>query len=241
MSRKTRVDQALVQRGMANDLKQATALIYANKVHSSTTKFKNPSELIGIDEELKVIGNLEFVSRAGNKLQDMINEYPNMVKDKVVVDLGTSTGGFADCLLKNGAKKIYAVDVGTNQLDYRIRKNDKVISMENKDYRDLLLTDFAEKIDIVTCDISFISSLNVFDKLNSLFKYPIIFILLIKPQFEVNYEIASKEDGFIDKSYHQDVIDKFKQRALDNNFKEVIIKECSITGKIKNNTEYISK
>ena len=161
-------------------------------------------------DKIEVVGEtLKYVSRAGLKLEKAKNEWNLNFKDKVVLDVGASTGGFTDFSLQNGAKKVYAVDVGTSQLHPSLLNNEKVVNIEKTDFRKLL--PLPDKIDIAVCDCSFISLKLLYDKFLEILPSGASLVVLIKPQFECGKEIAQKTKGVI------------KDSTLQNNIKNEII------------------
>lgn len=181
----------------------------------------------------------EFVSRGGYKLLKAIQFFNLDFNDKVVLDLGASTGGFTDCSLKFNASKVYAVDVGTDQLDNSLRNNDKVISIENTNAKDLKKEDYLD-IDYIVMDLSFISITKLIDKLNELINENTKIITLIKPQFEVENKNINKNGLVKNKDVHYDVI-----KRIINSFKEYNIYIENLTysplrGEKSGNIEYLA-
>ncbi|MCQ2748315.1 MAG: hypothetical protein MJ223_03785 [Mycoplasmoidaceae bacterium] len=159
------------------------------------------------------------------------------LKDKVCLDIGCSTGGFSQVMLKHGAKKIYAVDVGTNQFDETIL-SDKVVLMEQTHFCKTT-KDLFEKIDFIACDVSFISATKIIEHVNNLFDYPLQFVCLIKPQFELTKEILDKCKGVIPEKYHQQAITKVCSYAKSLGFKLSDVIKSPIQGAKSNNKEYL--
>lgn len=220
--------------------KSKSKLLIRNKqVMFKNNIISDPDFLIDTDEEVKLYTKKEYVSRGAYKLIDAIESFSlqNEIENKIALDIGSSSGGFTEVLLEFGAKKVYALDSGTNQLDYSLRINKKVISMEKTNLKIIKKNFFNEEIEFVTCDVSFISSKEVFKVLNFL-KPMTKFILLIKPQFEANSDEISP-GGIADKNLHQAIIEKVKHFS-ENNFIFKGVKECKIKGKKSHNIEYIS-
>lgn len=169
-------------------------------------------------------------------------EYFNIdIKNKICLDVGSSTGGFTHVLLNKNAQKIYALDVGTNQLDFQIRSNHKVISFENTNLKNIHKSMFKELIDFICCDVSFISCKNLFDVLNkeNILNQENFIIILIKPQFEAKYELVS-QGGFVDQKYHQEIIDNIIDYAKKLNFSFLGLVESPIKGNKSQNIEYLA-
>ena len=200
MRKGIRLDACLLKNGLSESIENAKRVIIAGWVKVNGETVRSPSIIISCTEKIIVERPCGiFVSRGGDKLQHALNHFDISVKGKVAVDLGSSTGGFTDCLLKNGACKVYAVDVGYGQLDYRLRKDTRVVVREKINVRNIENESFDEKIDFVTADLSFISITKVFGGIREKFS-PVEGIILIKPQFEANPEehkkgvVRKKED-----------------------------------------------
>lgn len=161
---------------------------------------------------------IPYVSRGGLKIEKALASFDIDVKGKVVIDAGASTGGFTDCLLKNGANKVFAVDVGYGQLDYGLRMDDRVIVMERKNVRYLEFDDIGEKVDIITADLSFISLAKVFKPFYYLLKDDGDLITLIKPQFEVGKNEVGKKGVIKDDKLHIKAIKEVFVKAEEESF-----------------------
>ncbi|AAT27566.1 TlyA family RNA methyltransferase [[Mycoplasma] mobile] len=218
---------------------KASLLIRNKQIIVNKKIIADPNFLTIKDDEILLNNKKEYVSRGAYKLLDAIEEFnlKKEIKNKIVLDIGSSTGGFIEVLLKYGAEKVFALDVGTNQLDYSLRINPKVISKENTNLKQISKNLFSEKIELVTCDVSFISSKEVFKVLNFLDK-GVNLILLIKPQFEANSSDVLT-GGIVNKEIHNDIINKVINYGSES-FLLKSIKECKIKGKKSKNTEYIS-
>lgn len=184
---------------------------------------------------IEVSDPLKFVSRGGYKLEAAINNFYLDFKDKTIVDIGSSTGGFTDCSLQNGAKKVYAIDVGTSQLDNRLLANDKVISMEETNFLDI--EGFDEVIDYYVTDVSFISVKKILFHLKELCATNII--ILIKPQFEVENKFLNKNGVLKDRSKHYDVLKDMNDYINSIGYKIHKIIPSPIKGK-SGNIEYLA-
>ena len=205
---KMRVDQALVDRGLVESRTKAQAMIMAGLVFSGEKKILKSGDQIKDDQPLDVRGKEHpWVSRGGLKLAHGLSHFPISVEGRVVADVGASTGGFTDVALTNGAKKVYAIDVGHGQLAWKIRQDDRVVVMEKTNARHLSRDDIAEPIDVVVCDASFISLKTVLLAVLKLVAPGGDLIALIKPQFEVGRENVGKGGVVRDPALHKAVCD----------------------------------
>ena len=191
--KKERIDVLLVEQGFFDSREKAKRAIMAGIVHDDYDIIDKPGTKIPIDSNLHVKGNImPYVSRGGLKLEKALKEFSLDIKDKIMVDIGSSTGGFTDCALQNGAKLVYAVDVGTNQLVWKLRNDPRVIVKEQTNFRYATIDLFQEGIPtLASIDVSFISLKHIFNALKNILKTTDQVVALIKPQFE-----AGKEDGF---------------------------------------------
>lgn len=187
MNKKTRLDAYLAEHNISDSREKAKKEIIAGWVKVDGETVRVPSRTVTGTENISVQrpGGI-FVSRGGEKLEKALTVFHINVNGKTILDLGSSTGGFTDCLLKKGAGKVYAVDVGYGQLDYRLRQDSRVVVMERTNARDLTIDSFQDEIDLITADLSFISIVKVVTHLVSIFSN-INSVLLIKPQFEAEY------------------------------------------------------
>lgn len=238
---KKRLDLILCEKGYFSTREKAKREIMAGNViineHAVTkagTMFK--------EEDIKSIRikeKLAYVSRGGLKLEGAIKRFDIAFKDKIVLDIGASTGGFTDCSLQHGASFVYSIDVGTNQLDYTLRQNEKVLSIENmhinKVTKDMLVKGLA---DIVVADVSFISLTKIVDYVYLLSKSDAQAVLLIKPQFEVGREYIGKNGIVRDKDAHDMAIKKVVNCFLDKGFNILGVETSPIKG-TKGNVEYL--
>lgn len=182
MSGKNRLDQELVRRGIADDKDTAVRLIGAGQIWVNGQKAVKADERVGGDDQLEYRPSPRYVSRGGFKLEGALHEFGIQVEGAVCADVGASTGGFTDCLLQFGASKVYAIDVGRDQLHWKLRQDSRVISMERTDIRQL--TEPVEQVDILTIDASFISLEQVLPSAVSWLKEQGQVLALVKPQFE---------------------------------------------------------
>ena len=194
-----------------------------------------------VDEQDKVVLNLDnkqlWVSRGAYKLLEAIKHWNINLKNKVCLDIGCSTGGFSQVMLKHGAKKVYALDVGTDQFDKSLLSN-KVILREKTHFLHTHANEFA-KLDFIACDVSFISATKIINHVVEMFNYPFTFVCLIKPQFELTKEILDKCKGSIPETYHQQAITKVCSFATNLGLKCSDVIKSPIQGAKSSNTEYL--
>lgn len=207
---KIRLDTLLVQKGLVQSRERAKALIMAGQVYIDNQKCDKAGQMV--DEEKtspQVRGEtLKYVSRGGLKLEKAMQEFPIVLKDKVTMDIGASTGGFTDCMLQNGAKKVFAVDVGYGQFAWKLRQDERVVNMERTNIRYVTPEDIGEKIDFASIDVSFISLTLVLPVAKNLLSDKGEIAALIKPQFEAGREQVGKKGVVKDINVHYEVIKK---------------------------------
>jgi 23S rRNA (cytidine1920-2'-O)/16S rRNA (cytidine1409-2'-O)-methyltransferase len=186
MVAKERIDILLTKKGLAPSRERAKALIMAGEIFAGGERITRPDRRLVEDVSLEIRSpSLDFVSFGGVKLEKAINTFEIVLKGKKAIDIGSSTGGFAECLLRHGASKVYAIDTGTHQLHERLRQDKRVIVKERFNARYLAFDDIGEKVDIVTIDVSFISLKKILPVVRPILKTDGILISLVKPQFEV--------------------------------------------------------
>jgi len=211
-----RIDEEVVLRGLAKSRNEAKNLILEGKVLINGRKAVKPSELVSEKDKIEILEESKYVSRGGLKLEFALKEFKIEIKDKVALDVGASTGGFTDCLLKHGAIKVYAVDVGKGIIDLSLRNNPKVILIEDFNARYLSKEQVPESVDIVTIDVSFISILKILPAVIPLIKDDASIISLIKPQFESERQFLRK--GIIkDMEAHKLILKKLKEELKNIN------------------------
>ncbi len=205
---KLRLDVLLVERGIFGGREKAKAAIMAGEIKVNGTVCDKASQTISADATIEVLGdNLPYVSRGGLKLAKAISEFGIHLKDKIIIDLGASTGGFVDCALQNGAAKVYAVDVGYGQLAWKLRQNPRVVVMERTNARYLTKADITEPVDMITADLSFISLQKAIPSaVEQLLREGGELVALIKPQFEAGRDKVGKKGVVRDAVTHVDVI-----------------------------------
>jgi 23S rRNA (cytidine1920-2'-O)/16S rRNA (cytidine1409-2'-O)-methyltransferase len=232
---KERADKVVVDRGLAESRQKAQALIMAGRVFSDGERIEKPGQKLNSTQEIIVKEKMPFVSRGGLKLAEALDTLGISVAGKIVADLGSSTGGFTDCLLQRGAQKVYAVDVDTRQLDCRLKEDPRVITIA-KNARYLDKNDFPDSLHVVTADLSFISILKVLPAIKSFIGDGIL-VALIKPQFEVGKGKVGKKGIVRDSRLHEDVLVKMIEGAETSGFHTVGLTKSSIRGQ-KGNQEF---
>ncbi|WP_339863949.1 TlyA family RNA methyltransferase [Paremcibacter congregatus] len=211
MAKKKRVDQLIVDRGLADSRSKAQALIMAGAVFSGEKKIDKAGTQVAEDVALEVRGKQHpWVSRGGLKLVQAIEEFSLNLQDKTVVDVGASTGGFTDVCLHHGAAKVYAVDVGHGQLAWKLRNDDRVVVLEKTNARYLTSEQIPDRLDMIVCDASFIGLQTVLPAAMSLAAEGCILAALIKPQFEVGKGNVGKGGVVRDPDLHAEVCDKIE-------------------------------
>lgn len=190
--KKRRLDVALVERGLVESREKAQALILAGKVKVDGQRADKPGRMVGSDARIEVEQGLKYVSRGGIKLEAALARFGVSVEGKACLDVGTSTGGFTDCLLQHGAARVHAVDTGAGQIDWRLRTDERVILHERVNARYLAFEEIAERVDVMACDVSFISVTLLIPALAPLLASGGDWIILIKPQFEAGRELVGK-------------------------------------------------
>jgi 23S rRNA (cytidine1920-2'-O)/16S rRNA (cytidine1409-2'-O)-methyltransferase len=207
--RKDRVDKLLVERGIVPSRERARALIMAGKVIAEGKRIDKPGIQINVDAPLQLQeGDSPYVSRGGEKMEGALKAFGIDPKGMIVMDVGASTGGFTDCILQKGAKKVYAVDVGYGQLAWRLQKDPRVVNLERRNIRYLQREEIQEKTDLILIDTSFISIEKFLSHLLGFLKRGGAILSLIKPQFEVGKGEVGKGGVVRDKALHEKVIDR---------------------------------
>ena len=214
-----RLDVALVNRGLVESREKGRALIMAGSVYVNGQKAFKAGESIKDGMNIEIRGaKLKYVSRGGLKLEKSLEVFPINLTDKVCADIGASTGGFTDCMLQNGAKKVYAVDVGYGQLAWKLRSDERVANMERTNVRYLDFDLIQDKIEFVSIDVSFISLKLVLPVVYELLADGGELVALIKPQFEAGREEVGKKGVVRDASVHRSVIENITSFAYETGF-----------------------
>ncbi|MBQ6709021.1 MAG: TlyA family RNA methyltransferase [Clostridia bacterium] len=219
LAEKVRLDLRLFELGYTESREKARALIMAGQVYVNDQKKLKAGYAVKPTDTIEVRGKtLKYVSRGGLKLEKALAEFPITLDGKVCMDVGASTGGFTDCMLQNGAVKVYSVDVGYGQLAWKLRNDDRVINLERTNFRYIENDVVSEKIDFASVDVSFISLKLIFPKLRELLSDSGQAVCLIKPQFEAGRENVGKKGVVRDPQIHIDVIEQTIINAKENNF-----------------------
>ncbi len=210
-AKKKRLDLVIVERGLMRSRDRAKAIIMAGKVKVNDVPVDKPGAQINVDAAIQVKeDDHPYVSRGGLKLEKALATFPVATKNKICLDIGASTGGFTDCLLKSGARKVYAVDVGYGQLDWSLRQDDRVVVIERTNIRHLLPEQVVDPLDIIVADTSFISLKTVIPAAEKFMQSGTIILALIKPQFEAGRENVGKGGVVKDPAVRARVVEDIK-------------------------------
>ena len=206
---KERLDVLLVNRGMVESREKAKAVIMTGNVFVNEQREDKAGQKFPVDVYIEIRGKkLKFVSRGGYKLEKALQVFPITLTDLTCMDVGASTGGFTDCMLQNGAKFVYSIDVGTNQLAWKLRQDERVRSMEKTNIRYVTPEDIGEPVDFVSIDVAFISLTKVLEPIWHLMKDQAQMVCLIKPQFEAGREKVGKKGVVRDPDVHKEVMEQ---------------------------------
>lgn len=236
-----RLDYFLYQKNYCKSRSQAQDLIKQSRIIVNNEIINKPSFLMNEqqDYKIKIIDEPKYVSRAGEKLAEANLFFNISFENKVVLDIGASTGGFSDYALQNKAKLVYCLDVGTNQLNSKIKDNPKAINLEKTNLKEIPNLIFLKPIQIILCDVSFISLEHVFIAIQTLLNAGVIMLFLIKPQFEINGLKIKKFKGKVNNLGDIDkIIEKIKSLAKNYHLKLIELIELKIKGKKLKNQEY---
>ena len=236
---KERLDVLLVNRGLAESREKAKAIIMSGNVYVEGQKEDKAGSTFVDTANIEVRGNtLKYVSRGGLKLEKAMENFDVTIEGKVCMDVGSSTGGFTDCMLQNGAVKVYSVDVGHGQLAWKLRNDERVVCMEKTNIRYVTPEDVADKIDFSSIDVSFISLTKVLLPVKNLLTDDGQIVCLIKPQFEAGREKVGKHGVVRDKAVHEEVIQMVIDYAISIGF-EILNLEFSPVKGPEGNIEYL--
>lgn len=216
---KNRLDVEVCERGYCETRSKAAALIMEGKVYVNGQKALKSGVMVKASDKLEVRGEkMPFVSRGGYKLQKAMQVFPISLQDNVCMDIGASTGGFTDCMLQSGAKKVYSVDVGYGQLAWSLRTDERVVNMERTNFRYLTTEDIDELLDFASVDVSFISLKIILPVLYTLLKENGSAVCLIKPQFEAGKDSVGKKGVVRDPKVHEAVVETITEFAKETGF-----------------------
>lgn len=235
---KVRLDRLLVERELAGTREKAQALILAGQVLADNQKVDKCATLVARDARLRLLGEPpRYVSRGGLKLEGALEHFRVDVEGKICLDIGASTGGFTDCLLQHGAARVFAVDAGTNQLDWKLRRDPRVVARERTNARYLRFEDIGTRVELLTVDVSFISTSLILPALPALLLPEAEALVLVKPQFEVGRGQVGKGGIVRDPQLHQQAIARVSSAMIELGFSQLAPAESVLTG-AEGNREY---
>ena len=235
---KIRLDRLLVERGLADTRAKAQAMILVGQVLVDEQKVEKCGALTSASAKLRLLGEpLKYVSRGGLKLESALAYFGINPEAKTCLDIGASTGGFTDCLLQRGAARVFAVDVGTNQLDWKLRRDARVVSLEKTNARNLKFDVIGSRVELVTMDVSFISATLILPVLPPLLEMPADVLVLVKPQFEVGREQVGRGGIVREPALRQEAVDKVSRKLLELGFSDLAQAESVLPG-VEGNREY---
>ena len=236
---KIRLDVALVEKGFAESREKAKALIMAGIVFVNNQKSDKAGNTVKEDDIIEVRGEtLKYVSRGGLKLEKAVKVFDFSLENAICADIGASTGGFTDCMLQNGAKKVYAIDVGYGQLAWKLRTDERVVNLERTNFRYVTKEQIPDELDFASVDVSFISLSLIFPVMRTLLRDGGQAVCLIKPQFEAGRENVGKKGVVRDKNVHIAVIEKIVNLISENNFSLLGLDFSPVKGP-EGNIEYL--
>jgi 23S rRNA (cytidine1920-2'-O)/16S rRNA (cytidine1409-2'-O)-methyltransferase len=227
---KKRLDVLLFECGLAPSRERAQALLLAGQVLVNGQKMEKPGNQVLADSRIEIIGEaLRYASRGGLKLEGALEDFAVTPQDKICLDIGSSKGGFTDCLLQRGARRVYAVDVTVNQLDWKLRQDSRVVPIE-RNARHLRAEDIGEPADLVTMDVSFISVTKVLPAVLRLTGIGADFLILIKPQFELEKREVGKGGIVRDPALHEKAIERVVAAATEAGIERLGVRPSHLTG-----------
>jgi 23S rRNA (cytidine1920-2'-O)/16S rRNA (cytidine1409-2'-O)-methyltransferase len=231
-TKKERLDVLLVERGLAESREKAKRAVMAGLVYSNEMRLDKPGEKVPVDIPLTVKGDvLPYVSRGGLKLEKALKTFQLDIKGKIMLDIGASTGGFTDCALQHGVKMSYALDVGYNQLAWKLRQDERVVVMERTNFRYATPADFIKGLpEFATIDVSFISLKLILPVLKTVLVSGSDVVALVKPQFEAGKELVGKKGIVRDAKVHEKVLEEIIDFAIHEGYDVVDLSYSPITG-----------
>ena len=228
---RARLDKLLVERGLAPTRQKAQALILAGQVAVDGRPADKPGTLVSADARLELAAPPSpYVSRGGVKLEGALEDFALDVRGKVCLDIGASTGGFTDCLLQRGAARVYAVDVGKGQLDWKLRQDARVVVREGLNARYLKPADLGELADLVTIDVAFISVEKILPAARACARPGAVFLILVKPQFELSRRQVGKGGIVRDPALHKLAVERVRRTAEHLSFEDLVVKPSRLPG-----------
>lgn len=236
---KKRADIVLFEKGLVESREKGKRLIMEGIVFIGTLRVDKPGEKIDENAEVYIKGDqISYASRGGLKLEKAIEDFNLDLKDNIAMDIGASTGGFTDCMLQNGVKKVYALDVGYGQLDWKLRNDPRVVVMERTNIRDVKPKEIEDVLDFISIDVSFISLKLVLPIAKTLLKEDGELVALVKPQFEAGKERVGKKGIIRDDKVHRDVLESIFEFSEEIGFGVQDISYSPVTG-AKGNIEFL--
>lgn len=236
---KKRLDVLVAERGLAPSREKARALIMAGQIYADNQKADKPGADFAEEVVLELRGEApRYVSRGGFKLEKAMQQFPIVLQDAVCMDIGASTGGFTDCMLQNGAVKVYAVDVGYGQLAWNLRQDERVVNMERTNIRNVTPETLGQSVDFISVDVSFISLRLVLPVASALLRAGGQAVCLVKPQFEAGREKVEKKGVVRDPATHSEVVQNAASYATSNGFSVLGLDFSPVKGP-EGNIEYL--
>lgn len=239
MPAKTRLDQLLVARGLFPSREKAQRAVMAGQVILGGAKAEKPGQQVKADCEIEVMGGEKYVGRGGLKMEGALAAFQIPVAGRVGLDIGASTGGFTDCLLQNGAVRVHAIDVGHNQLDWKIRSDPRVVVKEGVNARYLTPEEIGEPIDLCVADVSFISLTLILPAAFALLHPAADMVVLIKPQFELTPDKVGTGGIVREPAFHEEAVSKIEQFVRESGHRWLGVIPSPITGR-QGNIEFLA-
>ncbi|MCI0404031.1 MAG: TlyA family RNA methyltransferase [Acidobacteria bacterium] len=228
---RTRLDRLVLLQGLASTREKAQALILAGQIHVNGRAATKAGALVAADARVELVGEPpRYVSRGGLKLEGALRDFGVNVRGQVCLDIGASTGGFTDCLLQHGAARVYAVDVGKGQLDWKLRQDQRVQVREGTNARYLQPEDLGEPVDLVTLDVAFISVEKILPAAVRCTRPGALFLILVKPQFELSRREVGKGGIVRDPVLQQKAVEKIRRAAAALGLEDLAVRESRLPG-----------
>ena len=228
---RTRLDKLVLERGLAPTREKAQALILAGQIHINGRRADKAGMPVPADARVELVGEPpRYVGRGGIKLEGALDDFSLDPTGKICLDIGSSTGGFTDCLLQHGAARVYAVDVGKGQLDWKLRQDARVAVREGINARHLKPEDIGEPVDWVTLDVAFISVAKILPAALACARPGATFLILVKPQFELSQKQVGKGGIVRDPALHREAVEKVTQAAVEVGLGEIQVRESRLPG-----------